>query len=170
MESSCPDECAADAFNEGSRRIVTSSPVNGEVKLIYINMQIILSKLDEPKIKLHDLFPEEISVTETRLSNPVDRSGISTSIAPIFINNEWQPAVNGKTFPTINPSTGKKICDIAAGDKADIDKAVAAAKKAFAFGSEWRRMDASVRGTLLNRLADLIERDREYIAVSFKLP
>nr|VZI04188.1 unnamed protein product [Spirometra erinaceieuropaei] len=82
----------------------------------------------------------------------------------IFINNEWHPAVSGKTFPTINPTTGKKICDVAAGDKADIDKAVAAAQKAFAFGSEWRRMDASARGTLLNRLADLIERDREYIA------
>ncbi|KAL7054921.1 hypothetical protein AAHC03_024440 [Spirometra sp. Aus1] len=82
----------------------------------------------------------------------------------IFINNEWHPAVSGKTFPSINPTTGKKICDVAAGDKADIDKAVAAAQKAFAFGSEWRRMDASARGTLLNRLADLIERDREYIA------
>ncbi|VDN09454.1 unnamed protein product [Dibothriocephalus latus] len=82
----------------------------------------------------------------------------------IFINNEWHPSVSGKTFPTVNPSTGKKICDVAAGDKADVDKAVAAAKSAFAFGSEWRRMDASARGALLNRLADLIERDREYIA------
>ncbi|GAA32174.2 aldehyde dehydrogenase (NAD+), partial [Clonorchis sinensis] len=46
----------------------------------------------------------------------------------------------------------------------DIDKAVAAAKKAFEFGSEWRRMDASMRGRLLNKLADLIERDRVYLA------
>lgn len=50
--------------------------------------------------------------------------------------------------------------------KADIDNAVAAAKKAFAFGSEWRSMDASARGVLLNELADLLERDRVYIAVS----
>nr|XP_039262940.1 aldehyde dehydrogenase 9-like [Styela clava] len=50
------------------------------------------------------------------------------------------------------------------GDKADVDKAVAAARKAFKLGSEWRRMDASRRGSLLYKLADLIERDRQYLA------
>jgi len=82
----------------------------------------------------------------------------------IFINNEWVNSASGKTFPTINPTTGKKICDVQEGDKADIEKAVAAAKKAFEFGSVWRKMDASERGVLLNKLADLIERDRIYIA------
>lgn len=47
-----------------------------------------------------------------------------------------------------------------------MDKAVQAAKAAFQLGSPWRRMDASHRGKLLNRLADLIERDRAYLAVS----
>lgn len=47
-----------------------------------------------------------------------------------------------------------------------MDKAVKAARAAFQLGSPWRRMDASVRGHLLNRLADLIERDRTYLAVS----
>ncbi|KAM6422659.1 aldehyde dehydrogenase, mitochondrial isoform 1-T1 [Liasis olivaceus] len=82
----------------------------------------------------------------------------------IFINNEWHDAVSKKTFPTINPSTGEVICQVAEGDKADVDKAVKAAKDAFRFGSPWRRMDASHRGKLLNRLADLIERDRTYLA------
>lgn len=41
-----------------------------------------------------------------------------------------------------------------------------AARAAFRLGSPWRRMDASDRGRLLNRLADLIERDRTYLAVS----
>lgn len=49
--------------------------------------------------------------------------------------------------------------------QADVDKAVNAAKEAFKFGSPWRRMDASQRGKLLYRLADLIERDRAYLAV-----
>ena len=49
--------------------------------------------------------------------------------------------------------------------QADIEKAVAAAKKAFHHDSEWRKMDASKRGMLLYRLADLIERDKTYIAV-----
>ena len=50
--------------------------------------------------------------------------------------------------------------------QADVDKAVAAAKKAFEDGSEWRTMDASKRGLLLNKLADLIDRDSLYLAVS----
>ncbi|XP_072271971.1 aldehyde dehydrogenase, mitochondrial [Pyxicephalus adspersus] len=82
----------------------------------------------------------------------------------LFINNEWQDASSKKTFPTINPSTGEVICHVAEGDKADVDKAVKAAKNAFKLGSPWRRMDASHRGLLLNRLADLIERDRAILA------
>nr|AAF73122.1 aldehyde dehydrogenase [Placopecten magellanicus]AAG09204.1 omega-crystallin [Placopecten magellanicus] len=82
----------------------------------------------------------------------------------LFINNEWVNAASGKTFPVINPATGKKIVDIQEGDKADVDKAVAAAKRAFEPGSVWRNTDASDRGRLLNKLADLIERDRQYIA------
>ena len=82
----------------------------------------------------------------------------------IFINNTWHDSVSGKTFPTINPSTGEKICDVQEGDKADVDKAVKAAKEAFKLGSPWRTMDASQRGHLLYKLANLIERDSEYLA------
>lgn len=52
----------------------------------------------------------------------------------------------------------------------DVDRAVKAARAAFQLGSPWRRMDASDRGRLLNRLADLIERDRTYLAVSSQPP
>merc|ERR1712002_1079921 len=82
----------------------------------------------------------------------------------LFINNEWVDAVSGKTFSTINPTNGEEICQVAEGDKADIDLAVDAAKKAFKLGSEWRRMDASIRGELLYKLANLIERDQSYLA------
>ncbi|CAF4825264.1 unnamed protein product [Pieris macdunnoughi] len=82
----------------------------------------------------------------------------------IFINNEWVKAADGKTFQTVNPTDEKVIADIQQGGKADIDKAVQAAKDAFKLGSPWRTMDASHRGYLLNKLADLIERDRTYIA------
>ncbi|KAK3735841.1 hypothetical protein QZH41_020005, partial [Actinostola sp. cb2023] len=82
----------------------------------------------------------------------------------VFINNNFVDSVSGKTFPTINPSTGEKICDVAEGDKADVDVAVKAAHQAFELGSPWRTMDASDRGRLLNKLADLIERDRAYLA------
>ncbi|XP_034730806.1 aldehyde dehydrogenase, mitochondrial-like [Etheostoma cragini] len=82
----------------------------------------------------------------------------------LFINNQWQDAASGKTFPTINPATGEVICQVAEADGADVDKAVKAARDAFRLGSPWRRMDASHRGLLLNRLADAIERDSAYLA------
>ncbi|CAG2058258.1 unnamed protein product, partial [Timema podura] len=82
----------------------------------------------------------------------------------LFINNEFVDAVSGKTFPTLNPTNAKKIVDVAEADKADVDLAVAAASQAFQRGSEWRTMDASARGKLINKLASLIERDIEYLA------
>ncbi|KAM9409190.1 retinal dehydrogenase 2 [Pholidichthys leucotaenia] len=82
----------------------------------------------------------------------------------IFINNEWQDSVSGKVFPVYNPATGEQICEVQEADKVDVDKAVQAARLAFSFGSVWRRMDASERGRLLSKLADLVERDSVYLA------
>ncbi|XP_064639895.1 aldehyde dehydrogenase, mitochondrial-like isoform X2 [Lineus longissimus] len=82
----------------------------------------------------------------------------------IFYNNEWHDSVSGKKFPTINPCTGEVICHVQEGDKADVDLAVKAARAAFEYGSTWRTMDASKRGRLMMKLADLIERDLSYIS------
>lgn len=60
----------------------------------------------------------------------------------------------------------KVIAEVQESSKSDVDKAVAAARSAFKLGSPWRRMDASERGNLLLKLADLMERDRLYLAVS----
>lgn len=72
----------------------------------------------------------------------------------------------GKTFPTISPATGKEIARVSEGTKEDIDLAVQAAVRAFDRKSEWKLISASQRGRLINRLADLVERDIAYIAVS----
>jgi aldehyde dehydrogenase (NAD+) len=82
----------------------------------------------------------------------------------IFVNNEWRKATSGKTFKTLNPATGEVIAEVQEGGKGDVDLAVKAAQNAFKLGSEWRTMDASRRGVLLNKLADLMERDRAYLA------
>ena len=66
----------------------------------------------------------------------------------------------------INPATEEVIIEVQEGDKDDIDRAVKSARKAFEIGSEWRSMDASVRGQLINKLAQLIRRDREYLGVA----
>src|SRR5437764_6122024 len=82
---------------------------------------------------------------------------------PLFIGGKWQDSVSGKTFATVNPATGKTICQVAEGDKADIDLAVKAARRAFEDGP-WPRLAASERGRRLNRLADLIEKNQEELA------
>uniref|UniRef100_A0A8C7LHL4 Aldehyde dehydrogenase 1 family, member A2 n=1 Tax=Oncorhynchus kisutch TaxID=8019 RepID=A0A8C7LHL4_ONCKI len=87
-----------------------------------------------------------------------------TGRSQIFINNEWQDSVSGKTFPVYNPASGEQICEVQEAEKADVDKAVQAARLAFTLGSVWRRMDASERGRLLAKLADLVERDSAYLA------
>uniref|UniRef100_A0A8C5CM65 Aldehyde dehydrogenase 1 family, member A2 n=1 Tax=Gadus morhua TaxID=8049 RepID=A0A8C5CM65_GADMO len=94
---------------------------------------------------------------------------LSASLSPsptkcIFIDNEWHDSVSGKVFPVYDPATGEQICEVQEADKADVDKAVQAARRAFALGSPWRRMDASERGRLLAKLADLVERDSVYLA------
>nr|XP_020865231.1 retinal dehydrogenase 1-like isoform X3 [Phascolarctos cinereus] len=95
---------------------------------------------------------------------PAPLTNLKIQYTKIFINNEWHNSVSGKKFPVINPATEEKICDVEEGDKEDVDKAVKAAREAFQLGSPWRTMDASERGRLLNKLADLMERDRLLLA------
>ncbi|KAM3963706.1 aldehyde dehydrogenase X, mitochondrial-like [Aphomia sociella] len=89
---------------------------------------------------------------------------VDVKYTKLFINNEWVDAVSKKTFPTINPQDETVIAQVAEGDKADVDKAVAAAKQAFHRYSAWRTKDASQRGLLMLKLADLIESQARYLA------
>jgi phenylacetaldehyde dehydrogenase len=81
----------------------------------------------------------------------------------MLINGEIVQAVSGKTFPVYNPATGTVIANVPEGDKADVDLAVAAARKAFDDGV-WAKVSPSGRGKLLWKMADLIERDLEELA------
>src|SRR6202795_2132628 len=81
----------------------------------------------------------------------------------ILIDNKWSDAASGRTFDTYNPATGEVLATVAEGDKADIDRAVAAARKAFDSGP-WRRMTPSERGRLIWKLADLLEKNTEEFA------
>jgi aldehyde dehydrogenase (NAD+) len=82
----------------------------------------------------------------------------------MLIDGKWVDSVSGKTFETINPATGEVIARVAEGDKADVDKAVKAARRAFEEGP-WRKMNARERGRLMYRLADLIEKNVEELAM-----
>lgn len=81
----------------------------------------------------------------------------------LLINNRWVASESGKTFGTVNPTTGEEICQVAEADAADVDKAVHAAREAFERGP-WRKMNASERCRLLYRLADLVEKNADELA------
>lgn len=74
----------------------------------------------------------------------------------MLIGGQWTTAASGKTFDTINPSTGEVLARVAEGDTEDINRAVAAARKAFESGP-WPKLTPSQRGRLLWKLADLVE-------------
>ena len=73
----------------------------------------------------------------------------------LFIDGKWVDAESGKTFTTPNPATGATLAEVAEGDKADIDKAVAAARRAFE--GSWSKVSARDRGRMMYKLAQLIE-------------
>ncbi len=61
------------------------------------------------------------------------------------------------------------IAKVAEANKEDVDLAVAAARQAFKLDSEWRLMDPTTRGELMRKLAELMRRDMEYLAVKINL-
>jgi phenylacetaldehyde dehydrogenase len=81
----------------------------------------------------------------------------------MLVDGQWIEAVSGKTFATYNPATGAVLAQVAEGDRADIDRAVKAARKAFESGP-WPDLSPSKRGRLLWKLADLIEANLEEFA------
>ncbi|MFI5101933.1 MAG: aldehyde dehydrogenase family protein [Terriglobales bacterium] len=81
----------------------------------------------------------------------------------LLIGGQWVDAQSGKTFETYNPATGEVLAQVAEGDRADIDQAVIAARKAFETGP-WPDMPPAERGRLLWKLSDLIEQHHEELA------
>ena len=94
----------------------------------------------------------------------------STKVAPpkirqtnMFIGGKWQESKGGKRFSTINPVNEKVIAEVPEGNDADVDAAVKAARTAFESGP-WHTMDARDRGRLINKLADLMEKNLDELA------
>src|ERR671934_2353420 len=80
----------------------------------------------------------------------------------LFIDGQFVDAESGKTFSTPNPATGETLAEVAEADKADIDKAVAAARRAFE--GKWSKLSARDRGRLLYKLSQLIEQHSSQLA------
>ena len=80
----------------------------------------------------------------------------------LFINGEWRDAEGGKTFDVYNPANGEFLAKCAAGSKADVDDAVAAAWKAF---PAWKKVGVTERAAILLKIADIIDANAEHLAM-----
>lgn len=79
----------------------------------------------------------------------------------LLIGGQWVTAASGETFETLNPADGSVLSLVASGAKADVDRAVQAADKAFPV---WAAMMPAQRERLLHRLADLMEQHKDELA------
>jgi acyl-CoA reductase-like NAD-dependent aldehyde dehydrogenase len=81
----------------------------------------------------------------------------------LLIGGKWVPAKSGKTFETVNPANEEVLALIPEGDKADVDEAVKAARKAFDEGA-WPDMNPHQRARLLLKVAELIDEHADELA------
>jgi gamma-glutamyl-gamma-aminobutyraldehyde dehydrogenase len=89
-----------------------------------------------------------------------------TQVAPqgLFIAGKYAPALSGEVMEVISPIDGRVLTTIAAGGAADVDLAVAAARRSFEAG-RWSRSAPSERKKVLFRIAELIEKHALELAV-----
>jgi len=80
---------------------------------------------------------------------------VSSLKTDLFIDGAYAPAASGRRFATVNPATGETIAEVAEAGKADLDRAVASARKAFESGP-WAAMKPRQRGRILTRAAELL--------------
>ena len=80
----------------------------------------------------------------------------------LFIGGQWKDASDGKTFATTCPADGRKLAECAQATKEDVDEAVKAAWKAF---ESWKKTTPAERAAILNKIADIIDENREHLAL-----
>ncbi|RZC59139.1 hypothetical protein C5167_006455 [Papaver somniferum] len=100
--------------------------------------------------------------TAVALEEPI-KPPVEVNYTKLLINGEFVNSASGKTFPTLDPRTGDVIAHVAEGDAEDINRAVAAARKAFDEGP-WPKMTAYERSRVLLRFVDLIDKHTDELA------
>jgi phenylacetaldehyde dehydrogenase len=82
----------------------------------------------------------------------------------LFIDGEWVDAIEGSRLPVMDPSTGRQLIEVAEAQAADVDAAVAAARRAYEEGP-WTRMTPAERSRIVWRIGDLLEEHLEEFAL-----
>src|SRR5262245_5472284 len=93
-----------------------------------------------------------------------ERAATAKPRSGVFVDGRFGPAADGATFDNLNPATGRSIGAVAAGGQADIDRAVASARKAFRAGS-WAEESPKARKRVLTRLSELMLEHRDELAL-----
>ncbi|MGF9975885.1 aldehyde dehydrogenase family protein [Viridibacillus arvi] len=91
-----------------------------------------------------------------------DIANIIDSQYKLYINGEWTEGSDGNTIAAYNPSNGEKLADFIDASHADVDAAVEAAQTAF---KTWKHVSIEERSKLLLQIADLIDANREHLAM-----
>jgi phenylacetaldehyde dehydrogenase len=91
------------------------------------------------------------------------RDWIQSGTKRMLIGGEWVPAKSGKTLDTINPATEEVLCQLAEGDRADVDAAVAAARRAYE-SSSWAGISPHARTRAMLKIAEAIDRHVDELA------
>ncbi len=100
----------------------------------------------------------------TTESKPTAEAATAPTVARMLIGGEAVDAVDGQTFDVVDPATGRTIATAPLGGREDVDRAVAAAQKAFADRKGWANWAAGKRGRSLSKLAELIKKNSEELA------
>jgi acyl-CoA reductase-like NAD-dependent aldehyde dehydrogenase len=100
--------------------------------------------------------PSQQRATVSTTEGSVDESEFSTQM---LIGGVWSAA--DEKFDVLNPASGRRLTSVSAAGPADVDRAVKAARAAL---GGWAATAGAVRGALLHKLADLIERDAALLA------
>lgn len=80
--------------------------------------------------------------------------------ARLYIDGHWVPSAGNRTRPVVNPATEQAVCEVSEASAADIDTAVAAARRAFDDG-RWSELPLRDRGTVLSRFVALLQERRD---------
>lgn len=82
----------------------------------------------------------------------------------LFINGEYSAAADNSVFATVDPTAQQTLAEVARGKKADVDRAVQAARGVFDRG-DWSQASPAQRKAMLHKFADLMEAHREELAL-----
>ena len=99
-------------------------------------------------------------------AQPAPSAGVAAFLrrpARLLIGGEWVQPAASERIPVIDPATGAEIASVADATRADVDKAVAAAREAFERGA-WSTLLPAQREALIWRLADLIDQHADELA------